>query len=147
MTAQRHTQQSPAGVERSPAQWFALVGGATLVVVGILGFFVDNSFETGGSIDGDTLIGFEVNGVHNLVHIASGLLLLSGVRRNRWARRVCLIFGATYGLVTIIGLINGETVLDVIPVNPADNVLHIGLTVAALVAALVSPAEPGVTAP
>jgi hypothetical protein len=147
LPSRRDTRQSAAGAERSVAQWFALVGGATLVVVGILGFFADSSFEVGGSIDGDTLLGFEVNGVHNLVHIASGLLLLSGVPRNRWARRVCFIFGSTYALVTIIGLINGVTVLDIIPVNPADNILHIGLTTAALAAAIVSPSEPGGTGP
>jgi hypothetical protein len=38
-------------------------------------------------------------------------------------------------------------VLDIIPVNPADNILHIGLTTAALAAALVSPSEPAVTGP
>jgi hypothetical protein len=40
--------------------------------------------------------------------------------------------------VTVIGLVDGHDVLGVIPVNPADNVLHILLTVAALAAGLVS---------
>ncbi|MEA2322857.1 MAG: hypothetical protein QOD81_2707 [Solirubrobacteraceae bacterium] len=122
--------------ERAPAQLFALVGGATLVLVGLLGFVADASFDTGSQIDGGSLIGFEVNGIHNLVHIASGLLLLAGARRPGTARTVCLIFGVTYGVVTLIGLFDGDTVLGLFPVNPADNVLHIGLTVLALAFAL-----------
>jgi hypothetical protein len=122
--------------ERAPAQLFALVGGLTLVLVGVLGFVADSSFETGDAIDGGSLLGFEVNGVHNLVHIASGLLLLAGARRPGSARTVCLLFGLTYGAVTLIGLIDGETVLGLFPVNPADNVLHLGLTVLALAFAL-----------
>jgi hypothetical protein len=108
------------------------VAGATLVVVGLVGFASDASFNTGSGVDGGSLVGFEVNGIHNLVHIASGLLLLAGARRPGSARTVCLIFGITYGLVTLIGLIDGDTVLGLIPVNPADNVLHIGLTALAL---------------
>jgi Domain of unknown function (DUF4383) len=118
--------------ERAPAQLFALVAGATLVLVGALGFAADASFETGDAVDGGSLIGFEVNGVHNLVHVGSGLLLLAGSRRPGSARTVCLLFGLTYGVVTLIGLIDGETVLGLFPVNPADNVLHIGLTALAL---------------
>jgi Domain of unknown function (DUF4383) len=132
----RRTANRGARGERAPAQLFALVAGATLVVVGLVGFAADASFNTGAGIDGDSLVIFEVNGVHNLVHIASGLLLLAGARRPGSARTVCLIFGITYGLVTLIGLIDGDTVLGLIPVNPADNVLHIGLTVLALAFAL-----------
>jgi hypothetical protein len=133
------TTKSPnrgARGERAPAQLFALVGGATLVLVGLVGFVADASFHTGSQVDGGSLIGFEVNGVHNLVHIASGLLLLAGARRPGSARTVCLLFGLTYGVVTLIGLIDGDTVLGLFPVNPADNVLHIGLTVLALAFAL-----------
>jgi hypothetical protein len=118
--------------ERAPAQLFALVGGATLLLVGAVGFIADASFETGADVDGGSLLGFEVNGIHNLVHIASGLLLLAGARRPGSARLVSAVFGVTYGAVTLIGLIDGEDVLSLFPVNPADNVLHIGLTVLAL---------------
>jgi hypothetical protein len=118
--------------ERVPAQLFALVGGATLVLVGVVGFIADASFNTGPDINGGSLLGLEVNGVHNIVHVASGLLLLAGGRRPGSARFVTTLFGLTYGAVTVIGLIDGEDVLGLFPVNPADNVLHIGLTVLAL---------------
>ena len=72
------------------------------------------------------------------MHIASGLFLLALAGKHRTARTAALAFGAIYAVVTVVGLIDGHDVLGVIPVNPADNVLHILLTVAALAAGLVS---------
>ena len=116
-----------------------MVVGATLVLVGLLGFLVEPKFDvsTGGApggLDGENLIIFEVNGWHNVVHILSGLFLLA--LRHDSARTAALSFGAIYGVVTLIGLIDGKDVLGLFPVNPADNVLHILLTVAALAAGL-----------
>ena len=129
---------STAG-DKTPAQLFAYLVGAVLVLVGILGFIADSAFETGSGIDGDKLLGiFEVNGIHNLVHIASGLLLLAVAPKRATARYGVLAFGVVYAIVTIIGLADGEDVLGLIPVNPADNVLHIALTAAALLAGAVS---------
>jgi hypothetical protein len=117
------------------------VVGATLVLVGLLGFLAEPKFDvsTGGDpggLDGENLIIFEVNGWHNVVHILSGLFLLALMRRHESARIAALSFGAIYGVVTLIGLIDGKDVLGLFPVNPADNVLHIVLTVAALAAGL-----------
>jgi Domain of unknown function (DUF4383) len=126
---------------RSPAQVFCLVVGATLVIVGLLGFLVEPKFDvsTGGdpgALDGENLIIFEVNGWHNVVHILSGVFLLALMGRHQTARTAALAFGAIYGVVTVIGLIDGKDVLGLFPVNPADNVLHILLTMAAFAAAL-----------
>jgi hypothetical protein len=90
----------------------------------------------GGALDGENLIIFEVNGWHNVVHIASGLFLLALSGRHATARTAALAFGAIYGVVTIIGLVDGKDVLGLFPVNPADNILHILLTAAAFAAAL-----------
>ena len=106
------------------------------MLVGLLGFIAESAFDTGSGVDGENLIIFEVNGWHNLVHIASGLFLLALMRRHDTARLAALSFGAIYGVVTIIGLIDGEDVLGLFPVNPADNILHIVLTVAAFAAGL-----------
>jgi hypothetical protein len=110
--------------------------GATLVLVGLLGFIAESAFETGSGVQGDDLIIFEVNGWHNVVHLASGLFLLALMGRHDTARIAALSFGAIYGVVTIIGLIDGEDVIGWFPVNGADNVLHILLTVAAFAAGL-----------
>jgi hypothetical protein len=129
------TAGTTAGDRRgmTPAQGFALAGG--------LGFLADSSFDTGSGVDGDSLLGFEVNGWHNIVHLLTGLLLLSGFRRNDTAITVCLIFAGGYAIVTLWGLIDGDDVLGLVPINAADNVLHIVLTLAAAGAALVSRRE------
>ena len=134
-----HARRDLSHRNRSPAQIFCLVVGATLVLVGLLDFLAEATFDTGaggdgGALDGENFIIFEVSGWHNVVHIASGLFLLALMRRHDGARLAALAFGAIYGVVTLIGLIDGKDVLGLLPVNPGDNVLHILLTVAALAA-------------
>jgi hypothetical protein len=124
--------------DRTPAQWYCLLVGATLLLVGILGFIVDSTFDTGSSIDGDSLIGFEVNGWHNIVHLLSGVVLLACANTAPTAKTAAIGFGVVYGIVTLIGLIDGETVLGLIPVNPADNVLHLALSAVGIAAGLSS---------
>src|SRR5215212_5014434 len=126
---------------RTPAQWYCLLGGLALLLAGVLGFISDATFDTGTKIQGDGFLGFEVNGWHNLVHILSGLLLLSAFRRRGPAKTVALAFGIVYGLVAIIGLIDGNDVLGIIPVNPADNVLHIALSALGILSGLMSRGE------
>ena len=142
---------------RSPAFWYCLLGGATLVLVGLLGFIADASFDTSttgdadrlgnanGALQGDSFLGFEVNGWHNVVHLASGLLLVLAAAKAKSAKTVALGFGVVYGIVTIIGLIDGNDVLGIIPINAADNVLHLGLSALGIIAALISRTrdEPG----
>ena len=123
---------------RTPAQWYCLLAGAALALAGLAGFIVDASFDVGDGVDGGSLLGFEVNGIHNLVHLASGALLLVASRERATARPVAIAFGATYGLVALIGLIDGDDVLGLLPINSADNVLHVGLALLGLVAGLVS---------
>jgi Domain of unknown function (DUF4383) len=128
---------------RSAAQWFCLIIGGTLVLVGLFGFLAEATFDTSagsdpGAVDGENFILFEVNGWHNVVHILSGAFLLALSGKHRTARTAALAFGAIYAVVTVIGLVDGHDVLGLIPVNPADNVLHILLTIAALAVGLVS---------
>jgi hypothetical protein len=113
----------------TPAQWYSLVVGAALTLVGILGFFVDAGFDVGTDIDGDTLLGFEVNGWHNIVHLASGLLGLAAFRARATALTFALAFGVVYLIVAAYGFIAGDQVLALVPVNGADNVLHLALGV------------------
>jgi hypothetical protein len=124
---------------KTPAQLYCLAAGLALLLAGLAGFLVDSSFDVGDGIQGDDLLGiFEVNGIHNLVHIASGLLLLAAFPRRGPAKTVAIAFGLVYGLVTIIGLIDGEDVLGLIPVNAADNILHIALSALGLITGFIS---------
>jgi hypothetical protein len=135
---------------RTPAQWYCLLAGLALLLGGIFGFIADASFDTSTTSDGDTtgnadgalqgdgFLGFEVNGWHNVVHLLSGLLLLAAFRRRGPAKAVALGFGLVYGVVAVIGLIDGNDVLGLIPVNPADNILHIALSALGVLTGLVS---------
>lgn len=141
----------------TPAQWYCLLAGAALLLAGIFGFIADASFDVAGSGDGeatgnangqlqgDSFLGFEVNGWHNVVHLASGLLLLSAFRKRTAAKTIALLFGITYGAVAVIGLVDGNDVFGLLPVNPADNILHIALSLAGILAALVSPRDERLT--
>jgi hypothetical protein len=125
---------------RSPAQLYALVFGATLVLAGILGFFYSSSFGSPGEVDGVLGI-LDVNGWHNIVHIASGVLglLMLGYAA---ARTYAVAFGAIYVVVAIWGFIVGDggQILSIIPVNTEDNVLHLLIGVAGLGAYAATPA-------
>src|SRR4051812_39281549 len=123
---------------RTPAQWYCLLAGLVLVVAGLAGFFVDASFDTGSDVQGGSLLGFEVNGIHNLIHLASGALLLFASRERSTAKAVAIAFGAPYGVVAVIGLIDRHDVLGIIPINSPDNVLHAGLALVGLVFGLLS---------
>src|SRR3954463_3493714 len=96
----------------SPAQAFCGLVGAVLILAGILGFFGDSSF--GGPDQRGAFLGLDVNGWHNLVHIATGLLLLAGAPSVTGARVVCVAFGGAYALVALLGWIDGSDVLGLI---------------------------------
>ncbi len=135
------TSHAGTDTDRTPAQLYALTFGAVLLLAGILGFVADSSFNTGDGVRGDELVVFEVNGWHNLVHIASGLLGLALWRRRDTARAYALGFGAVYLIVTIYGFVDGNDVLTLLPINTADNFLHLAIAALGIAAGLASPAD------
>jgi hypothetical protein len=133
---------------RSPAQLFALVVGATLVVAGILGFFYNSSFAVDGDVKSDAVLGIlDVNAWHNLVHLGSGALGLAVARSYTSSRLYAVGLGAVYTVVAIWGFVigDGEAILGVVPINTEDNVLHALIAVASFGAYAATPAEPAPT--
>lgn len=125
--------------KRTPAQWYCVVFGGTLLLVGLIGFLANASFVTGKELEDDPLLGiFDVNGWHNVVHLASGAVLLAFAKKRATAKTAALAFGMVYGLVTLLGFIDGTDVLAIIPTNTADNALHLAISALALVAGLSS---------
>jgi hypothetical protein len=123
----------------SPARLYATLVGGTLVIAGIIGFFYSSSFGSPGSVDKVFgLLG--VNGWHNMVHIVTGALglLLAGYA----ARQYALGLGVIYVTIAIWGFIigNGDSILGFIPVNTADDFLHLILGVLGIAAGLATPA-------
>src|SRR5687768_12183444 len=130
--------------ERSPAQLYALVIGLTLVVIGIAGFFYTASFSTGDGTERDAVLGiFDVNGWHNLVHIASGAIGLAVVASYGGARIYALGLGVVYLVVAALGFIagDGDEIFNLIAINTEDNFLHLLIGIAGVGAGLATPAR------
>ena len=91
----------------------------------------------GDALTTDAVFGIlDVNGWHNIVHIATGLLGLAAV--GYAARTYALVLGVVYVVVAIWGFAettNGVgVILDFFPVNTEDNILHLALGLTGLAA-------------
>jgi hypothetical protein len=86
----------------SPARLYALVFGAVLVAAGIIGFFYEPEFTDDESVR-DAVFGIlDVNGWHNVVHIATVALGLVASAASAYAARTyALGLGAVYIVVAI----------------------------------------------
>jgi hypothetical protein len=126
----------------SPARLYATLIGAALVVFGIVGFFYSASFGSPGAVD-DVFGAFPVNGWLNLIHIAAGAigLLVAGYA----ARRYALWLGIAYLLIAVWGFLtgSGDSLLGLVPVNTADDFLHLALGLLGVGAAFATPKSRG----
>ena len=120
-----------------PFQWLALIIGIVYLLVGLVGFTItgfDNFTEHDHS---QTLLGFAINPLHNIVHVVIGILgiaLWSTVAR---ARAYGWILAVGYGATFVYGLVvanNPEA--NVLNINGADNGLHLVSALAGLAIAL-----------
>ena len=131
----------------SPAKLYATLVGAVLTIAGIIGFFYSGSFGSPGDVD--KVFGIlAVNGWHNILHLATGLLGLAAA--GYAARQYALALGLVYLVVAIWGFIigSGDSILSIVPVNTSDNILHLILALTGLAAgAATSASVPARTAP
>ncbi len=122
----------------SPARLYATLVGAALMIGGIAGFFYSASFGSPGSVD-DAFGILAVNAWHNIFHIVTGAigLLVAGYA----ARQYALWLGAIYVVVAVWGFLigSGESILGFLPVNTADDFLHLILGGLGLAAAAATP--------
>lgn len=94
--------------------------GWIFIVIGVLGFIP-------GITSNGQLIGvFEVDGVHNIIHLITGILAVWLVKKGEdSARAYAKWFGIIYLIVTLWGFFVSDAVLGFINVDGADNVLHL----------------------
>ncbi|MCA1671947.1 MAG: DUF4383 domain-containing protein [Actinobacteria bacterium] len=141
------------GAGRALAQGSALAGGVALIAIGVLGFvFAGQDFGIGQALSNQDLSVLEVkgwsnvthlsvlevNGWSNVLHLVTGVFLALMSVTGRAAVSGLFIVGLVYLAITVVGFLDGSDVLNVIPVNPADNMLYAVLAGLALVIALVS---------
>jgi uncharacterized membrane protein YuzA (DUF378 family) len=131
--AQRRDSAAPA---RHPAQLLALAIGVIYTLVGIAGFFV-TGLDNFASETNKTLVGFEINPLHNIVHLIIGLAGLALWRRLDTARTYGWLLAAGYGLAFLYGLFAaGNSDINFLSINGADNGLHLVSAAAGLAIAL-----------
>lgn len=75
-TSSTGASQSPESTRpaRQVHQWLALIVGLAYLVVGIWGFFITGFDGFTEHDHSETLLGFAVNPLHNIIHLAIGVL-------------------------------------------------------------------------
>jgi hypothetical protein len=135
------TSRNPAGprtgAARRPVQLAALAVGAVFLLVGILGFIPGvtadyDRLSFAGHGSGALLLGlFAVSILHNLVHAGFGVAGLVLARTAVGARNFLIYGGVVYAVLWIYGLVIDQgSAANFVPINTADNWLHLVLAVA-----------------
>jgi hypothetical protein len=117
-------ERSTAGRGMTWPQMAALAVGAIYTLIGVIGFFV-TGFDDFAADTGDSMLGFMINPLHNVVHLLigiAGLLLgrtLAGTRTYGW------LLAVGYGAAFVYGLFAVGKDWDFLALNWADNILHL----------------------
>jgi hypothetical protein len=107
-------------VGATPSKLVGGIFGAVYVLVGLVGFVVN------------PIVVFQVNTLHNVVHILVGALLLAGYFGGELrARQINLTVGAVYLVLGILGFFVGP-LQSLLALNTADHFLHLATAVVLL---------------
>jgi hypothetical protein len=125
-----------AGTGRTAVQKAALAVGIVFLAVGVLGFIPGitrnyNALAIYSHHSDALLLGiFQVSILHNIVHLLFGIAGLVLARTVSGARNYLVWGGAIYLVLFVYGLIVGQrSAANFIPVNTADDFLHLVLGV------------------
>ena len=103
----------------------AILFGIGFIFAGVAGFLP--SFMPNGLLLGF----FAVDSVHNMVHIASGVVAIMCAMSYRAAKFYFIIFGLIYGAIGILGFACADS-MNGMQMNIADNILHVSIAAVAL---------------
>jgi Domain of unknown function (DUF4383) len=126
------------------AKTICKIFGAVLVVVGIVGFFINN------------LLGLHLTLIHNVVHILTGLVALYfGVSgSDASARTFSQVFGGIYVILGIVGFVMPNIIATVIQFHGTvttgndlimDNIVHLLVGAVFLIVGLIRAPQPAST--
>lgn len=132
------TAATPSGraapATRHPVQLAALVVGVVFLLVGILGFVPGitsdyDMLEFAGHESEAKLLGlFQVSILHNIVHFLYGVAGVALSRTFDNARLYLIGGGVIYLVLWLYGLVvDMDSSANFVPLNDADNWLHLGL--------------------
>ncbi|MGB2567091.1 DUF4383 domain-containing protein [Micromonospora citrea] len=126
---------APAG-DASPVRRAAQLVGVVFLLVGVLGFIpgITTDYDTMGFAGHESeakLLGlFQVSVLHNIVHLLFGVAGLALSRTVSGARTYLVGGGALYLVLWLYGLVVDEdSAANFVPLNTADNWLHLFLGV------------------
>lgn len=129
---------------RTPIQIAALAVGAVFLLVGILGFIpgVTGNYAAlgaAGPASEALLLGiFQVSILHNIVHLLFGVAGIAMSRTATQARNFLVGGGVVYLILWLYGLlVPHDSAANFVPVNGADNWLHLVLGLGMLALGLV----------
>ena len=135
---------------RSAVQKGAAVVGVVFLLVGVLGFIPGvttpyRELAFAGHHSEAQLLGlFQVSVLHNVVHLAFGVAGLLLARTPLRARNYLFYGGLVYAVLFFYGIVvDYESKANVVPVDDADNVLHLVLAIGMLTLAFVLDRGPG----
>ncbi|MFL6078856.1 MAG: DUF4383 domain-containing protein [Ornithinibacter sp.] len=121
---------------RTAVQKAALAVGVVFLLVGVLGFVpgITSDYDTLGAAGHESeamLLGiFQVSVLHNIVHLLFGIAGIVLARRTDTARGYLVGGGVVYLLLWVYGLvIDHDSSANFVPLNNADNWLHLLLGV------------------
>jgi hypothetical protein len=125
---------SRTGMTATPIQTTSLIVGIVFLLVGVLGFIpgVTTNYDQmsfSGHDSGALLLGiFQVSILHNIVHLLFGVAGVAFARTAPGARNFLIWGGVVYLVLWLYGLfVTGDHPLNFVPVNSADNWLHLVL--------------------
>ena len=113
----------------------ALLVAGGFILIGVLGFIPGVTTDYGlldwaGPHSGAKLFGvFAVSGLHNVIHLTSGVVGVALARTYAASRAYLLGGGAVYVAIWLHGLLMGRRSANLLPVNGPDNWLHFGVGV------------------
>ena len=117
------------------AKSYAIIIGAVLTLVGILGFVKGQA--------GMTMMGMSLqfSVIHNIIHLVSGLvgLALGYASNGKYAKAFAQVFGLIYTLVALLGFAHVPGfVMTMLNFNTAYNLIHIMVGLLGLLAGFIA---------